>query len=165
MTVPDPKYITLAEVRAQTRIGALSDLSDGDLTDLIQTAEDQIDDYVGPQKHHPDDADTDRVFPRWGDVDSNDDPAVPYKVSRAALRQVEWLFTEWWDESSNSLLPMNHIAVERDMRGDGSYAEKRGKIDYAEAAIAPQARPLLMRFRSRTGKISVTDPENVPDAS
>lgn len=51
--VLEPTYLEIADLNAQTTIATLKTLSDSDLTLLLQTAEDQIDAYVGPQRHHP----------------------------------------------------------------------------------------------------------------
>lgn len=162
--VPDPKYITVAEVRTQTLIEDLRDLGDGDMKILIQTAEDQIDAYVGPQEHHPDDETTVRVFPRLYDTDEDRNPEIPYKVSRATLRQVEWLYTQWWNDRETSELPVEHAAKERSIGGDGSYSETLAGegIDFSRATLSQSAQTLLNGFVSRTAGIDVTDPDKVP---
>jgi len=167
MAVPDPKYITESEVRTQTLIEELSDLGDSDLKILIQIAEDQIDAFVGPQEHHPDDTVTDRVFPRLCDIDADDNPAVPYKVSRATLRQVEWLYTQWWQDREAAELPIEHPFKQRSIGGDGSYSETLSGegTDFSRATLSQAAQSLLRDFASRTAGIDVTDPDKVPAPS
>lgn len=163
-SVPDPKYITASEVRTQTLIEELRDLGDADLKILIQTAEDQIDAFVGPQGHHPDDPTTDRVFPRACDLDDDGNAAIPYKVSRAALRQVEWLFTQWWNDRETSELPVEHPVKQRSIGGDGSYSETLAGegTDFSRATLSQSAQTLLNGFVSRTAALDVTDPDKVP---
>ena len=163
-SVPDPSYITAAEVRDQTLVADLRELGDEDLSILIQTAEDQIDAFVGPQEHHPDDPTTDRVFPRLYDTDDDGHPAVPYKVSRATLRQVEWLFVQWWPARDIAELPVEHPVKERSIGGDGSYSEilSGEGIDFSRATLSQSAQTLLNGFVSRTAGIDVTDPDKVP---
>ena len=163
-TVPNPKYITEAEVRSQTLIEELGDLGDSDLKTLIQIAEDQIDAHVGPQEHHPDDTTPDRVFPRLTDIDADCNPVVPYKVSRATLRQVEWLYTQWWCDRETAELPMEHPVKQRSIGGDGSYSETLAGegTDFSRATLSQSAQTLLNGFVSRTAGIDVTDPDKVP---
>lgn len=167
MAVPDPKYITASEVRAQTLIEELSDLGDSDLKILIQIAEDQIDAFAGPQEHHPDDTVTDRIFPRLKDIDEDGNPSVPYKVSRATLRQVEWLYTQWWCDRATSELPVEHPFKQRSIGGDGSYSETLSGegTDFSRATLSQAAQSLLRDFASRTAGIDVTDPDKVPAPS
>ena len=163
-TVPDPTYITAAEIRSQTLIEALGDLGDADLNTLIQIAEDQIDAFVGPQEHHPDDAVTDRVFPRLIDRDDNGLPTIPYKVSRATLRQIEWLYTQWWCDRETTDLPTEHPVKQRSIGGDGSYSETLAGegTDFSRATLSQSAQTLLNGFVSRTTGIDVTDPDTEP---
>jgi hypothetical protein len=154
MTIPAPTYLSVAELKSSTKITALAALSDGDLTYLLQTAEDTIDAYVGRQRHHPDDENTDRVFPRAMD-EENDAPVIPYLVSRACLRQVEWLYTQWWPTSATEELPVEHDLESESIGGDGSYSYKRARLDLSAASLSPQARALLSDFRSRSAGIAI----------
>lgn len=172
-TIPTVSYITEDEVKAQTTITGLQTLFTGnkaDLTMLIQTAEDQIDAYCGPQQHHQYDANIDRVFPRVQDYAITSaggftyeypiTPQVPYKVSRACLRQVEWLYTQWYAGRATDTLPTDYPIESQDIGGDGSYAEKRarGGLNFTEATVCDQAKALLAGFVSRMAQIGVTDP-------
>ena len=163
-SVPDPQYITISEVRTQTLIEDLRDLGDADMKILIQTAEDQIDAFVGPQEHHPDDPVTNRVFPRLYDLDDGGNPEIPYKVSRATLRQVEWLYTQWWNDKETAELPVDHPVKQRSIGGDGSYSETLAGegTDFSRATLSQSAQTLLNGFVSRTAGIDVTDPDKVP---
>lgn len=163
-TVPDPTYITPIEVRTQTLIESLKSLSDDDLTILIQTAEDQIDAFCGPQEHHPEDENIDRLFPRARDMDEDGNPEIPYKASRATLRQVEWLFTQWWEERETAELPLDHPIKDRSIGGDGSYSETLSGegTDFSRATLSKAAQTLLGGFQSRAAAIDVTDPDRVP---
>ena len=160
MTVPEPTYISPAEVKEQTSLTALDSLSDADLKLLIQTAEDQIDAYCGPQRHHWDDLNTDRVFPREFDQDGDGNPLVPYKVSRACLRQVEHLFLQWWSTRATTDLPTEHAIESESIGGDGSYSHTlaSGGMDFSAATISEQAKALLRGFVSRSAGIDVSDP-------
>lgn len=167
MTVPEPSYITAAEVREQTLIAGLKEedtIDNANLAILIQSAEDQIDAYVGPQKHHPDDDNDDRVFPRDSDEDLDGYPQVPYQVARACLRQVEWLYTQWYPSRTTDQLPVEHDVQSEDIRADGSYSVDyaRGGMDLSAASLCPQARVMLDRFRSRFSQIGVSDPRKRP---
>jgi len=165
--VPDPTYITADEVKEQTLISGLESLEEPGRKKLIQLAEDQIDAYVGPQEHHPDDETENRVFPRVEDVDDDGYAAIPYKVSRACLRQVEFLYTEWWDERTSALLPTNIEREQVSIGGDGSYSESRARGGTADGkcSLCDAARELLKGFVSRTCGIDVTDPDYVPTPS
>lgn len=173
--VPTVSYITEDEVKAQTAITGLQALftsNKTDLTSLIQTAEDQIDAYVGPQQHHQYDSNLNRVFPRVQDFQISSAggftyeypliPEVPYKVSRACLRQVEWLYTQWYANRATDQLPTDYPLESQDIGGDGSYAEKRarGGLNYTEASLCDQAKVLLNGFVSRMSRIGTTDVRN-----
>lgn len=172
--VPDPTYITADEVAEQTRVTGLADLEEDDLTYLIQTAEDQIDAYVGPQQHHQWDGNLDRVFPRTQDfsvvvadgvrTQYPETPVIPYRVSRACLRQVEWLFTQWWPSAGTASLPTDHDLSSREIGGDGSYGETRarGGTDLAQASLCHEAKALLTSYVSRSGGIATTDVRTSP---
>lgn len=165
--VPAVSYITAAEVKSQTLLATLKNLAEADVEQLIEIAEDQIDAYVGPQAHHQDDTNTDRVFPREQDCDASGNPVIPYRVSRATLRQVEWLYSQWWPSRTTMELPVMYPISSRDIGGDGSYSETlaRGGINLSEASLSEQAKLLLNGFVSRMVGISVTDPDTVPDAT
>jgi len=166
MTIPDPTYITADEVKAQTLLDGLGDLNPEDIAKLIRIAEDDIDAHVGPQERHPDNT-IDRVFPRVYDLDEDGNTEIPYLVSVATLRQVEWLYSNWWDTRTNSLLPMKHDIESFRIGGDGSYGETRsrkGEVS-SDNTLAPQARVKLKDFVSRTAAIGVTDPDKVPRAT
>lgn len=162
-SVPAPSYITVAELRAQTLIKQLSEIGDGDIETLIQIAEDQIDAYVGPQEHHPDDINVSRIFPRLYDTDGNNEPAVPYQVARASLRQVEWLYTQWWCERETTSLPIENTVKQRSIGGDGSYSETLADgFGFSQATLCDQAKALLKDYVSRAAPLDVTDPDTVP---
>lgn len=162
--VPEPKYITADEIAAQTLITALANLGDADTDKLIQASEDMIDAHVGQQKHHPDDTDTNRVFPRVQDLDVDGYPTVPYRVSRATLAQVEWLYTEWWDVRATEMTPSEHAVESLAIGGDGSYRETRANKggDFSSASLCDKAKSLLKGYVSRSAPLSVTDPKTVP---
>jgi|SRR5579863_1350280 len=171
MNTPSPSYILPSDVQQRTLIAALKSLDNDSLTTLIVAAEDMIDAYVGPQKHHWKDLNTDRVFPREQDIDQtlllngvisspNENPIIPYQVSVACLRQVEWLFTQWWSESTTDELPIQQDVKGEDIGGDGSYSATyvRDGLDLSSATLSPNARVLLGRFRSKFAGIDVSDP-------
>lgn len=174
MTIPDPSYITEAEVKENTLITALSSLAEADVKKLIQAAEDHIDKYVGRQPHHPRDSNLVRVFPREQDfsrvgsgsgiAEYPDTPEIPYEVGVACLRQVEWLYQQWWPNRATSQAPLQHAVTSRSIGGDGSYSESRagGGVSFVEATLCDQAKVLLDGFRSRWAPIDVTDPRTVP---
>jgi hypothetical protein len=165
MTIPDPSYITVEEVEANTLIEALATLGEENITKLIQRAEDQIDTHVGQQKHHPDDENTDRVFPRENDFDPDTGTVlIPYLVSKAALSQVEWLYTQWWSTRTTTQPKANRDVTSESIGGDGSYSAdyaSEGKL-FPEAMLCDQARAYLSGFVSRFVPLSVTDPDDVP---
>lgn len=171
MTVPDPTYITVDEVKEQSLIAELVALEDANIEKLIQKAEDQIDAYVGAQPHHPRDTNTDRVFPRDIDYAVSADgetldydaetPVIPYKVSRACLLQVEWLYTQWWNNRETEMAPVEHDASAVSIGGDGSYSETRtgGGTDFSAATLCNEAKALLRGSVARFSGIDVTDPD------
>ncbi len=173
MTTPDPSYITADEVEEQTQITALADLETEDIEYLITTAEDQIDAYCGRQAHHPFDTNLDRVFPReqdyrvvgsaTGPIEYRDTPEVPYNVSKATLRQVEWLYTQWWSNRATELPTVDMPVESRSIGGDGSYDETfaRGGLGLSEASVCDQAKLLLKDFKAGTAQLSVTKPDDV----
>ena len=167
MTVPAPTYLTVADVRAQSFIADLKDpsaIDDGDLTLLLQAAEDHIDGYVGRQRHPPYDTNVARVFPREQDyrrtnlADYPYEPEVPYEVSRACLRQVEWLYSQWWPSRATDDLPVQLDVSQQDVGGDGTISETyaRGGLDLAAATLCPQARATLSGYRNRSASISTS---------
>lgn len=161
MTIPDPTYITVDELKTNTLLTGITSLSNADITKLIQIAEDQIDKFVGRQPHHPCDSNFDRVFPREQDyyrasgagyVDEDADvPVIPYNVSRAAQRQVEWLYKEWWPNRATETLPDNQPLQAQEIGGDGSIREvfARGGLSLNEASLCDEAKQLLDGFRKR----------------
>jgi len=165
-SVPDPTYITIALVKAQTKIDGLTTLADGDLTTLIQTAEEMIDAYVGPQRHHIYDTNIYRVFPREQDfqrtnlVEWPTLPIIPLNVTRACLRQVEWLFTQWWPNKATDEIPVDYDVTGIDMGGDGSVSETRVRkgLDFSSATMSVQARHLLKDYHSKAAGIAVSKP-------
>jgi hypothetical protein len=171
MTVPDVSYITAEEVKEQSLNTGLTALTDGEVESLISIAEDQIDAYVGPQPHHPSDTNIERVFPREQDHTVTNDGSgiyydtssaeVPYKVARACLRQVEWLYVNWWDDRTSSMLPTEHDASSVSIGGDGSYSETRraGGSDHRGASLSSEAKSLLEGFKCDFCGIDVTDPD------
>jgi len=165
--VPDPTYITVDEVIAQTSIAGLEDLDNDNTTLLIQHAEDQIDAYCGQQKHNPDDDNINRVFPREQDFDDNGSPEVPYRVSRACLAQVEWLYVQWWATRETSQSPVEHEVSSLRIGGDGSYGEERagGGKDFAAATLCTQAKAYLDGYRARFIGMGTVDPDLVPPAT
>lgn len=172
MTIPDPSYITEAELKANTLITALAALDDADVAKLITAAEDHIDKYVGRQPHHPMDSNLVRVFPREQDfsrvgtgsgiAEYPDTPEIPHDVGMACLRQVEWLYQQWWPNRATA--PLKHAVTDRSIGGDGSYSESLagGGVSFVEATLCDQAKVLLDGFRSRWAAIDVTDPRTVP---
>ncbi len=174
MDVPDVSYLTAAEVKQYSLVTGLKDgstgvLEDEDIETLITTAEDQIDAYCGQQPHHPNDS-TRRVFPREQDFSKvrsggtlNEYPdiaVIPYNVSRACLRQVEWLYLQWWPNSATSQpTSMNYVVEQQAISGDGGYSETRamGGTDLASASLCDQAKLLLKGYVSRWAAIGTTD--------
>ncbi len=174
MDVPDVSYITVTDLKAQTLIEALKNLADADVTTLIQTAEDMIDAYVGRQQHHRYDTNVTRIFPRVEDYVRTNlaeypaKPEIPYQVSRACLRQVEWLYTQWWPNKDTEELPVDYDVSDVSIGGDGSISEKRvnAGVDFSSATLSVQARNLLTPFRSRIAGIAVSNPRGThPSAS
>ena len=178
MTLPDPSYITAEEVKEQSFITGLKDgstglLEDADIETLILAAEDQIDKHVGRQPHHPYDSNLTRVFPREQDyqrvgsasgiLEYPQNPEVPYDVSRACLRQVEWLYTQWWANRATTMQPSEHAVEQQSIGSDGSYSETRahGGTDFTAATLCEQAKTLLSGFVSRMTAISTTDTRTV----
>lgn len=165
MTIPDPTYITEAEVTANTLITALGSLSTDQRKKLIQRAESQIDKYVGRQQHHPDDDNTDRVFPRVEDFDEDSgDPIIPLDVSQACLAQVEYLYTQWWSTRTTTQEPVEKNVQSENIGGDGSYSATYANNGMTTAAdmLCPQAKALLDGYVARFVPLSVTDPDDVP---
>ncbi len=171
MTIPDPTYITAAEVKDQTRIPGLEALDNEDIEFLIQNAEDLIDAYVKPQKHHPKDTNINRVFPRVQDyqrigtgdgIDSDPEtPEIPYKVSLACLRQVEWLYSQWWPNVETAAIPTERTVESEDIGGDGSYSATyaRGGMSLDGASLCDQAKTHLEGFVSRFTSLSTSHPQ------
>jgi len=175
MQVPAITYLAVTDVQANTLIADLKTLDTASITILIQTAEDLIDAFVGPQEHHWKDTNSNRVFPRVQDVDSSTQnqvispnygqPIIPYKVSLACLRQVEWLFTQWWSSSDTDELPFQQDVESVDIGGDGSLSQTFANkgADLSAATLSPIARAILGPFRSRFAAVGVSDPlSNAP---
>ncbi len=173
MTIPDPTYVTAQEVKDETLITALGALEAQNIEKLIKVAEAQIDAYCCKQPHHPFDSNVDRVFPReqdyqvtgaaGGPLEYPDRPQIPLDVSLACLRQVEWLYTQWWSNSATDLPPSNRAVTSESIGGDGSWSGDyaKGGSDFAEASLCEQARGLLEGYRSRTAPLSLTRPSDV----
>jgi hypothetical protein len=155
VTIPEPSYVTAKEVKEQTLVTSLTDFATSDLNKLIQLAESQIDAYVCPQIHHPDDDNTSRVFPRRVDIDEDGNPEIPLQVSLACLRQVEWLYLQWWDNKDDQAMPTERDTQSESIGGDGSYSASYSQ-GMDRATICLQAKALLANFVSRTVGISVS---------
>jgi len=166
--VPTPSYITADEVKAQSKIAALIALQNPDINSMIETAEDQIDAYVGPQPHHPEDDNLDRVFPRTvdyertNDGDDRDTAVMPYKVMRATLRQVEFLYRNWWPTRATAEMPTNKAITDQDIGGDGGYSVSyaHGGVDFSAATLCDDSKALLEGFRSRWAGLSLSHPDD-----
>ena len=162
MTIPDPTYITAAQVASNTLITALANLGEENVTKIIKRAEGQIDKYVGRQEHHPDDDNTDRVFPRLEDDDCGS-PVIPLDISHACLAQVEFLYTQWWSTSGTTQEPVSRDVKSESIGGDGSYSAA-----YGDGPVRPgdllcaQAKMYLDGYVNRFVALSVTDPDTVP---
>ncbi len=171
VTLPAPTYVTVAILKARSSFEFPKDLSNEDLTYLIQTAETQIDGYVGPQRHHPADDNEHRVFPRAEDIDRHGAVIIPLHVTEACVAQVEWLYQEWWTGGLNQTQPLQHPVSTLNMGADGSYSEQRTQkgLDYSAATLCEQAKAKLTRFRSSSGRVSTEplrrDPTIVPMSS
>jgi hypothetical protein len=180
VTIPDPTYITVDEVQENSLVTGLKDdsagvLGDADITKLIQHAEAQIDAYCGKQEHHPYDGNLDRVFPRAQDysvVVSNGlryeyprTPVIPLDVSTACLRQVEFLYLQWWPNRETAQPTASNHAVEQEAAGgDGSYSAtySGGGTDLTAASLCDQAKVLLTGYRSRWAPLGTTDVRTSP---
>lgn len=168
--LPDPTYIDSVTLLERTRMTGIDALDDEDVTLLIQTAEEQIDAYVGPQRHHLEDTNVLRVFPRYEDTDSESGAVIiPAEVTMATLRQVEWLFEQWWSTRATQSQPTDHAKTNVNVGSDGSYSEQRTHkgLDFAGASLCEQAKALLSRLKSGSGEIMLSNPrpENVPTSS
>lgn len=171
--VPDPTYISATEVIDQTLIANLKTLDPANINVLIRNAEDQIDNHVGPQRHHPFDSNSDRVFPRVQDYSFSivsgqryeypETPVIPYKVMRATLRQVEFLYLQWWSTSTTAQTPVEKDVSAEEIRGDGGYSAvyTGGGMDLAGASLCHEAKALLNGFVSRWAGISVSHPNDL----
>ena len=150
MTIPDPTYISVDEVVANSLVAALIELEPADITKLIQRAESHIDRYVGRQQHHPDDENTDRVFPREVDYDDEGAAIIPLPVSEACLAQVEYLYLQWWSVRETGSMPVQRDVTTESIGGDGSYSASyadEGKV-FADATLCAQAKMFLNGFVS-----------------
>jgi len=163
MTIPEPSYISVAEAKANTLVTGLSSLGNEDVKKLIQRAEAQIDKHVRRQQHHPDDENTDRVFPRLEDDDCGT-PVIPLDVALACLAQVEHLYREWWAVDKTKAVPVQKDVTGESIGGDGSYS-----ADYAhegsfrtENLLCDDAKSYLDGYVNRFVPLSVTDPDDVP---
>lgn len=173
MTLPEPTYITVDEVKANTLITALQSLDDESITKIIQLAEGHIDAFCGPQPHHQYDDNLNRVFPREQDfsvvggssgfTEYPDRPEIPHNVGVACLRQVEWLYTQWWSDRATEQPSVDYPVEARQIGGDGSYSETlaRGGMALSEATLCEQARVLLQGFKAGTAPLSLTKPDHV----
>ncbi len=168
MEIPDPTYITVAEVQEHTLVTNLATANEADIKKLIQVAEGQIDKHCGRQLHHPNDSNLARVFPReqdfartsgGGTIEQDPDtPEIPLDVSTACLRQVEWLFVNWWANRATESTPVLHQAEQVDIGADGSYSETRRPMpDFAQASLCAQAQAALKDYVSRWAALDVTD--------
>lgn len=167
MTIPEPTYITEADVASNTLIEGLSSLSAENRKKLIKRAESQIDKYVRMQPHHPDDTNTDRVFPREQDSDDQGYPIIPLAVSEACLAQVEHLYLKWWSTRTTSAIPVNKGVASESIGGDGSYSATYSNDGESSSAdiLCDQAKAFLEGLVSRFVQLSVTDPDDVPTPS
>lgn len=166
-SAPTISYITLAEVRSETTnqdcIADASVISDDELTKLVKRAETAIDAYVGRQKHHPDDTNIDRVFPREIDFDIDGNAEIPYQVHDACLYQIEFLYSSWYAVDKTQPVPEQHQIKSYGVTGDGGYNETRtgGGRDDAAAQLCPQARGTLKGFVDKTAKMLLSEPREV----
>ena len=158
-TLPDPTYVTVDLLRERTTIEDFDELPDEEITQLIQIAEGQIDDYCGRQEHHAYDDNEHRVFPRPEDENDDGDVIIPPRVTAACILQVEWLYTQWWIDGAAESAPVEHKASQISIGGDGSYSETRiaGGTDLSRATLCEQAQAKLSPFRSRSGSLDVSD--------
>lgn len=170
MDTPPITYLSAQEVKDTTLLSGLKTLTPIDLESLIAASEDLIDAYVGKQKHHVYDSNINRVFPRTqdyqilgtslGPIEYPQIPVIPYDVQKACLRQVEWLFVQWWTLRDTEAMPVQYDTSEVNVGGDGSISEKlvRGGLDLSAATLAPQARTILAQYRSRAAQIGLSRP-------
>lgn len=153
--LPGVTYNSASEIQEDSKVIPES-MEDGDIETLIQLAEGHIDDYVGLQEHHPDDTNVDRVFPRVEDVNETSGlPEVPLAVYEATLRQVEYLYLNWWDEKESKLLPMSHDLKAYSVTGEGGYSEQRAKggSDHSAGLLCEQAKAKLVGFRANSAEL------------
>ncbi len=156
---PDPTYITVAIVKLKSRNRELrEEASEEDITRLIEVSEGQIDDYVGPQRHHPDDANEHRVFPRYEDTDSNGEVIIPLKVTEACLAQVQHLFEQWMPSAeTDSNVPVEHDVKGHNISDSGAYSEQRtaAGVDFASATLCEAAKAKLTSMRNSTARMGL----------
>lgn len=166
VTTPEPTYITVALVKSKSRNEDLAKkASEEDIKYLIQIAEGHIDDYVGPQRHHPDDTNEHRVFPRYEDEDTNGVVIIPLKVTEAALAQVQWLFEQWMPTAaSDSNIPVEHDVKAESISDSGAYSATRtaSGVDFSSATLCQQAKAKLTALKSSTASFGLSSAEGGP---
>lgn len=168
--IPDPTYCTVEEFKAETMLPTPDSLNTEVITKLLKRAESQIDNFCGKQKHHPDDEDNLRLFPREDDEDEFGNPEIPLAVFEATILQVEFLYTQWSSSGTSSTqMPEQHQVSRFAVGGDGSYSEDRaaGGKDDAAAQLCAAARAKLTNYRRRSGRMLLSDasPMRLPRSS
>ncbi len=170
-SLPEPTYVTVDILRERTSIEDFDELPEEEVTTLIQTAEQQIDDFCGRQEHHSLDDNEHRIFPRPEDEDIEGNVIIPPRVTAACILQVEWLYTQWWRDGDNAeeSAPVEHKPTQFSIGGDGSYSETRagGGRDMSLATLCEAAQAKLAPFRSRSGSLDTADirPDRQPLSS
>lgn len=166
VTLPEPTYITVALVKSMSRnLGLSKQASVEDIKYLIQVSEGQIDDYVGPQLHHPDDTNEHRVFPRMEDENDAGTVIIPLKVTEACLAQVQWLYEQWMPTiAEDSNVPVEHDVKAHAMSDSGAYNSVRtaAGIDFASATLCEAAKAKLTSMRSSTARLGLSSVEGGP---
>lgn len=166
VTRPEPTYITVALVKSMSRNTTLAKkASDEDIKYLIQISEGLIDDYVGPQEHHPDDTNEHRVYPRAEDENDAGTVIIPLKVTEAALCQVQDLWEQWMPTAAEeSNVPVEHDVKGHNMGDTGSYSEQRtaAGIDFSSATLCAAAKAKLTSMRSSTARLGLSSAQGGP---
>lgn len=150
------KYITAAEVRDQTSISTLAALGDAAIETLILRAEIRIDGYFGKRPHHPDDEDTEHVFPRKGDEDEEGTPTIPAKVKTATLYAVELLHVQGLPATAGDMsAPMQSENISASGYSYNRGSQREAQRAAREALLPTESKMLLDQLTAKTFPLSV----------
>jgi len=138
-----PTYITVDEIKENTRLEELGRQSSSFLLRLVEEAEEMIDAYCGFWARY--DQDQDRTFPRLCDY-KDGATLIPRAVQKAALAQVEALYLRGPEEG------LKESEMKSEKIDDYSYQVM--SANDKQNLLCRKARLLLSGYVRRTGNLT-----------